>query len=131
MKIILLLFIFFNCSVFAQEIPCYKTFFEDRLISFNPQIEQGTTTTLLVKHNHFIETQNFDLKLDFVKKIEHIEGVFDHQKYVSEYGGICVPRTSEGQILDVFIDYLINDLFFDKLLEGKATNFTFYSSKKN
>jgi hypothetical protein len=131
MKIILLLFIFLNCSVFAQDIPCYKTFFEDRLISFDPQMGQGTTTTLLVKQYNFIATQNFDLKLDFVQKIEHMGKVFDHQKYVSEYGGICVPRTSEGQILDVFIDYLINDLFFDKLLEGKATNFTFYSSKKN
>jgi hypothetical protein len=131
MKIILLLFIFFNCSLFAQDIPCYKTFFEDRLIFFNPEMEQSAPTTLLVKQYNFIATQNFDLKLDFVKKIEHIEGVFDHKIYVSEYGGICVPRTSEGQILDVFIDYLINDLFFDKLLEGKATNFTFYTSKKN
>jgi len=131
MKFFLIVFIFLSYSVFAQEIPCYKTFFQSRLFLFESQIEEKITTVLLLKHNHFIETQNFDLKLDFVKKIEHIEGVFDHKIYVSEYGGICVPRTSEGQILDVFIDYLINDLFFDKLLEGKATNFTFYTSKKN
>jgi hypothetical protein len=65
MKIILLLFIFFNCSLFAQDIPCYKTFFEDRLIFFNPEMEQSAPTTLLVKQYNFIETQNFDLKLDF------------------------------------------------------------------
>jgi hypothetical protein len=131
MKIILLLFIFFNCSVFAQDIPCYKTFFEDRLISFDPQMEQGTPTTLLVKHNNFIATQNFDLKLEFVQKIEHVGKVFDHQKYVSEYGGLCVPRTSAGQMLDILDIYLINDLFFDKLLKGKATHFTFYPSGNN
>jgi hypothetical protein len=131
MKMILLLFIFFNCSLFAQDIPCYKTFFEDRLISFNPEMEQSAPTTLLVKQYNFIATQNFEIDLSFVKKIEHVGKVFDHKKYVSEYGGLCVPSTSAGQMLDVLDIYLVNDLFFDKLLKGKATRFTFYPSRRN
>jgi hypothetical protein len=129
MKTIIALLLFLNSSLFAQEIPCYKNFFEDRLISFVPQLDKITTTTLLTKQNNFIATQNFDLKLDFVKKIEHMEPIFDHKKYVSEYGGLCVPTTASGQILDLLDIYLVNDLFFDKLLKGKATHFTFYPSK--
>lgn len=124
MKIILLLFIFFNCSVFAQDIPCYKTFFENRLISFNPEMEQTTPTTLLVKHNNFIATQNFDLKLDFVQKIEHVGKVFDHQKYVSEYGGMCIPKTSEGQIFDIVTDYVFNDIILNSIFGKKSVQFT-------
>lgn len=124
MKIILLLFIFFNCSVFAQDIPCYKTFFEDKLISFDPQMDQSTPTSLLVKHNNFIATQNFDLKLDFVKKIEHMGQVFDHQKYVSEYGGMCIPKTSEGQIFDIVTDYVFNDIILNSIFGKKGVRFT-------
>ena len=131
MKTFAIFLLFLNCSVFAQDIPCYKTFFENRLISFVPQMDQSTTTTLLNKRSNFIATQNFEIDLSFVKKIEHVGEVFDHKKYVSEYGGLCVPRTSAGQMLDLLDVYLVNDLFFDKLLKGKATRFTFYPSGKN
>jgi len=124
MKIILLLFIFFNCSLFAQDIPCYKTFFEDRLIFFNPEMEQSAPTTLLVKQYNFIATQNFDLKLDFVQKIDHMGKVFDHQKYVSEYGGMYIPKTSEGQIFDIVTDYVFNDIILNSIFGKKGVRFT-------
>jgi hypothetical protein len=131
MKTFAIFLLFLNCSVFAQDIPCYKTFFEDRLISFVPEMEEQPLPVFLLKENNFIATQNFEIDLSFVKKIEHVGEVFDHKKYVSEYGGLCVPRTSAGQMLDILDIYLINDLFFDKLLKGKATHFTFYPSGNN
>jgi hypothetical protein len=85
MKTFAIFLLFLNCSVFAQDIPCYKTFFENRLISFVPQMDQSTTTILLNKRSNFIATQNFEIDLSFVKKIEHVGKVFDHKKYVSEY----------------------------------------------
>ena len=124
MKKIFILFLFFNFSLIAQEIPDYKTFFQNRQISFEPQIEVQTPTILLVKHDNFIATQNFDLKLDFVKKIEHIGQVFDHQKYVSEYGGMCIPKTSEGQIFDIVSDYVFNDIILNSIFGKKGVRFT-------
>lgn len=131
MKKILILFLFFNYALIAQEIPGYKTFFLNRLVSFQSQIEERTPTALILKQNHFIATQYFEINTSFVKKIEHVGEVFDHRKYVSEYGGLCVPSTSAGQMLDLLDIYLVNDLFFDKLLKGKATRFTFNPSRKN
>lgn len=124
MKIFVVLFLLVNFSVFAQEIPCYKTFFEDRLISFDPQMDQSTSTILLVKPNNFIAKQNFDLKLDFVQKIDHVGKVFDHQKYVSEYGGMCIPKTSEGQIFDIVTDYVFNDIILNSIFGKKGVRFT-------
>jgi hypothetical protein len=124
MKPLLFLFIFFNCSLFAQDIPCYKTFFEDKLISSVPQMDQSAPTILLVKPNNFIATQNFDVKLDFVNKIEHVGKVFDHQKYVSEYGGMCIPKTSEGQIFDIVTDYVFNDIILNSVFGKKGFRFT-------
>ena len=124
MKKIFILFLFFNFSLIAQEIPDYKTFFQNRQISFEPQIEEQTPTILLVKHNNFIATQNFDLKLDFVNKIAHMGKVFDHQKYVSEYGGMCIPKTSEGQIFDIVTDYVFNDIILNSIFGKKGVRFT-------
>lgn len=124
MKIFVVIFLLVNYSVFAQDIPCYKTFFEDKLISYVPQMVQSAPTILMVKPNNFIATQNFDVKLDFVNKIEHMGKVFDHQKYVSEYGGMCIPKTSEGQIFDIVTDYVFNDIILNSVFGKKGVRFT-------